>query len=133
MTYFGYKIERPLSRSTTLSPNTQKIAQAQTAQAQTPMAPGHYMATPQGRTQLIHDASPETLVSNLTDSVTIEDRELILSSPTHYLSPLTSGESINKNSRRESVLHYFANDSSISMNSEKIMEDYLTRIADGMS
>ena len=58
MTYFGYKIERsPLSRSTPLSPKRKKQIQKIVAQAQTSMAPGHYIATPQGRTQLIHDAT----------------------------------------------------------------------------
>lgn len=58
MTYFGYKIERsPLSRSTPLSPKRKKQIQKIVAQAQTPMAPGHLIATPQGRSQLIHDAT----------------------------------------------------------------------------
>lgn len=43
-----------------------------------------------------------------------------------------SSRNVLKNLRTESVLNYFKNDSSISLNSERIMEDYLTRIVDGL-
>ena len=43
-----------------------------------------------------------------------------------------SSRNVLKNLRTESVLNYFKNDSSLSLNSERIMEDYLTRIVDGL-